>query len=124
MQASSNKTVDSSIKPIYSFHENIRITEYDERYPNGCKKIYYKRVLLELFAPYLHDDGVVKRLTLFKNLNHTDEIASWQWYRNREDLLETIENDFETNQITEQYTNGRTDSLRCNYCNHNYFIFR
>lgn len=89
--------------------------EYDERYPNGCKKIYYKRVLLELFAPYLNDDGVIKRLTTYKNLNHTDELCCWQWYQNREDLLETIEKDFETNQIIENYINGRTDSLRRKY---------
>lgn len=110
-------------RQFYTFHENIRITEYDERYPNGCKKIHYKRVQLELFAPYLHDDGLVKRLTLFKNLNHTDEIACWQWYRNRKDLLETIEKDFETNQIIENYGNGRADSMRCNYMNHSCFIY-
>lgn len=93
------------------------ITEYDERYPNGCKEIYYKRVRLELFAPYLNDDGVVKRLTQYTNLNYTDEIACWQWYRNREDSLETIEKDFETNQIIENYATGRSDSLRRKYLN-------
>lgn len=93
----------------------IRITEYDERFPNGCKKIYYKRVLLELFAPYLNDDGVVKRLTMYENLEHTGEICCWQWHCNREDSLKTIEKDFETNQIIENYANGRADSLRCKY---------
>lgn len=93
------------------------ITEYDERYPNGCKEIYYKRIRLELFAPYLNDDGVVKRLTQYKNLNYTDEIACWQWHRNREDSLETIEKDFETNQIIENYATGRSDSLRRKYLN-------
>lgn len=91
------------------------VIEYNERYPNGYKKIYYKRVVLELFAPYLNDDGVIKRLTMYENLNHTNEMCCWQWYRNREDSLETIEKDFETNQIIENYMNGRTDSLRCKY---------
>lgn len=93
------------------FENKNDFTEYDERYPNGCKKIYYKRVLLELFAPYLHDDGVFKRLTQYKNLNHTDEIVCWQWYRNREDSLEIVEKDFETNRIIENYGSGRSDSL-------------
>lgn len=77
--------------------------------------IYYKRMLLELFAPYLNDDGVIKRLTMYKNLNHTAEVCCWQWYQNREDLLETIEKDYETNQIIENYANGRTDSLHRKY---------
>lgn len=68
--------------------------------------------MLELFAPYLNDDGVVKRLTQYKNLNYTEEIAYWQWYHNREDLLELIEKDFETNQIIENYASGRIDSLK------------
>ncbi|XP_031633973.1 coiled-coil domain-containing protein lobo [Contarinia nasturtii] len=91
---------------------SVSNADYDERYPNGCKKIYYKRVLLELFAPYLNDNGVIKRLTLYKNLDHTDEITCWQWYCNREDSLESVEKDFETNQIIENYANGRPDSLR------------
>lgn len=100
---------------MFFVFQNIRwiiITEYDERYPHGCKKVYYKRVRLELFAPYLHDDGVVRRLTQYKNLDHTDEIVCWEWFRNREDSLETVEKDFETNQIIENYANGRSDSLR------------
>lgn len=66
---------------------------------------------MELFAPYLHDNGVIKRLTQYKNLDHTDEIACWQWYRNREDALELVEKDFETNQIIENYAIGRPDAL-------------
>lgn len=114
----------SNVNSVYALAEAnatvccIRITEYDERFPTGCKKIYYKRVLLELFAPYLNDDGVVKRLAMFENLDYTVEICCWQWHRNREDSLETIEKDFETNKIIENYANGRTDSLRCKYLNH------
>lgn len=98
-------------KPAVSLH----ITEYDERYPNGSKKIYYKRIVLELFAPYLNDDGVVKRLTMHQNLDYTDKICCWQWHQNRDDSLETIEKDFETNQIIENYAIGRIDSLQRKY---------
>lgn len=94
------------------YTENIKLTEYDERYANGRKKIYYKRALLELYAPYSHNDGLVKRLTLYKNLDHTDAIVCWQMYRNRDDSLESMEMDFETNQIIENYASGRSDSLR------------
>lgn len=63
----------------------------------------------------MNDDGVIKRLTTYKSLDHTNEVCCWQWYQNREDLLETIEKDFETNQIIENYANDRTDSLRRKY---------
>lgn len=76
--------------------------------------IYYKRIVLELFSPYLNDDGVVKRLTIYKNLNYTEKVCCWQWYQNRDDSLETIEKNFQTNQIIENYANGRTDSLKRN----------
>lgn len=97
-------------------------TEYDERYPNGYKKVYYKRIVLELFSPYLNDDGVVKRLTMYKNLDYTEKVCCWQWHRNRDDLLETIEKNFQTNQIVEKYASGRCDSLKCNNTSHIYML--
>lgn len=51
---------------------------------------------------------------MYKNLNYTDKVCCWQWHRNRDDSLETIEKNFETNQIVENYANGRCDSLKCN----------
>lgn len=66
---------------------------------------------MDLFAPYSNDNSIVKRLTLYKNLDYTDEIGIWQWYRNREDLLESIEKDFEKKEIIETYSIGRSDSL-------------
>lgn len=99
---------------IWFLIQTFFLLEYDERYPNGCKKIYYKRIVLEWFSPYLNDDGVVKRLTMYKNLNYTEKVCCWQWYRNRDDSLETIEKNFQTNQIVENYASGRCDSLKCN----------
>lgn len=87
------------------------ISEFDERYPNGSKCIHYKRALLELFAPYLNNDGVMKRLTVFKNLDYTEQTNLWQWLRNRDDSLELIEKDFQTKKIIETYRNERSDGL-------------
>lgn len=87
------------------------VSELDERYPNGAKRIHYKRALLELFAPYLNNDGVIKRLTVFKNLDYTEETNLWQWFRNRDDSLELMEKDFQTKKIIETYGNERSDGL-------------
>lgn len=70
---------------------------------------------MDLFAPYLNDDGVVKRLTVFHDLDYSDEKISWRWYRNREDLLDSVEKDNVTKQIIENYANYRPDFLRCKF---------
>lgn len=78
--------------------------------------------MLELYAPYLNDDGVFKRLTQYKNLDYTEEIACWQWHHNREDLLEMIEKDLETNQIIENYAIDRLDYLQRKYLISHFFF--
>lgn len=40
--------------------------------------------------------------------------VQWQWYRNRDDFLESIETDYEARIIYESYGFGRPDSLRRN----------
>lgn len=70
---------------------------------------------MDLFAPYLNNDGVVRRLTLVENLDYSGEKLSWQWYQHRDDFLEKMENDFETKTIIEIYGNGRSDSISRNF---------
>lgn len=98
-------------RPNNFFHA---FAEYDERYLNGSKKIPYKRAIFEAFSPYLNAYGLVKQLTLYKDLDYTEATIMWQWYRNRDDLLEIIETDYEGRIIYESYNTGRMDSLRRN----------
>lgn len=98
------------------------VSEFDERYPNGSKRIHYKRALLELFAPYLNNDGVIKRLTVYKNLNYTEATNVWQWFRNRDDSLELMEKDFQSKKIIEKYRNERSDGLTSKHFFHLDFI--
>lgn len=100
------------MKKICKSVEFPRFLEYDERYLNGSKTTHYKRAILEAFSPYLNVFGLIKQLTLFKELNYTDSTVMWQWYRNRDDLLEIIETDYDARTIFESYGVGRTDSLR------------
>lgn len=38
------------------------------RYPGGMKVIQYRKAKLEKFAPYLLKDGLVTKLTMYKDL--------------------------------------------------------
>lgn len=41
------------------------------RYPQGKKVAYYKRTLVEEFAPYVQEDGLVTRISRFENMECT-----------------------------------------------------
>lgn len=87
--------------------------EFDERYPNGEKTIYYKRVIYERFSPFLNKNGLIKRLRRFADLDYTDELKCWEWYQQRKDRLSHIEYDLKANTIAEHFSNGRSDYLKC-----------
>lgn len=88
--------------------------EYDERFLNGSKKLHYKRAIVETFSPYSNVYGLVKQSTLYSELDYSGATVMWQWYRNRDDFLESIETDFEAGITYESYGTGRPDSLRRN----------
>lgn len=93
---------------------NISIDlEFDERYPNGEKTIYYKRAIYERFSPFLKKNGLVKRLRQFDDLAYIDELKCWEWYQQRKDRLNHIEYDLKANIIVEYYANRRNDHLKC-----------
>lgn len=52
-------------------------------------------------------------MTLYETLNYENPYVRWEWYENREDLLQTIKIDFITKQLEETFVKGRMDSLKC-----------
>lgn len=69
------------------------------------------RSIYERFSPYFNRDGLIKCLTLYDTLEYTDELWQWQWYENREDLMESIVRDFKAKKIVEHFGKGRKDFL-------------
>jgi len=97
-----------------SWVDEIQISpkEFQTRYPNGKKTILYKKAKLEKFADYLNRDGLVTRLSIYtdsemKNLQEVKE-----YYKNREDKLDTRTHVIATGQIIESFIPGRQLSLR------------
>lgn len=100
-----------------------RDLEFDERFPDGEKTIYFQRVIYERFSPFLKKNGLVKRLRQFDDLEYTDELKCWEWYQQRKDRLTHIEYDLKANAIVEHYATGRNDYLKCERTNHSWSIF-
>lgn len=111
--------IRSSFFKPWHFSWNSHVLEFDERYPNGEKTIYYKRVIYERFSPFLKKNGLIKRLRQFDDLEYTDELKCWEWYQQRKDRLNRIEYDFKANTIVEYYANGRNDYLKCKWLHSN-----
>ncbi|XP_055851877.1 coiled-coil domain-containing protein lobo [Episyrphus balteatus] len=91
---------------------NISDKDFDERYPNLHKAVYYHRVLHERFSNYIQPDGKMMQVTLFSDDNYEVPEIRWDWYENRDDLLTNIKFVFSTGQTEESFQKGRPDSLK------------
>lgn len=91
---------------------SISMAEFEQRYPEGRKVIYFKRSIYERFAPYSNLLGLIKRLTLFETLNYENPTTRWEWYVNRDDSLTMIVYDYAKKEIEEMFAKGRSDSLK------------
>lgn len=104
------KHLDMPFSWVDTLYLNSR--EFEERYPDGTKTEHYKYAIYEKFAPYRNTDGLMKRLTLYETLEYENPTFKYEWYENRNDLLQTITNDISKNEFEKQYLNGRADSLK------------
>ncbi|KAM6223368.1 dynein regulatory complex subunit 7 [Rhynchocyon petersi] len=97
-----------------SWVEQIEITPeaFETRCPNGKKVIQYKRAKLEKWAPYLNSNGLVSRLTTYKDLECTDVLEIKEWYQNREDRLELKHMNKTTGLNSDYFKPGHPQALR------------
>lgn len=94
--------------------QNINLSKEDigTRYPGGSKVIYYRKAMLEKFAPYLLLDGLVTRLTTYDELQCTQVDTVKKWYENRHDELQERELKKAINVTTERFSSGRSFCLK------------
>ena len=98
----------------------IRINQqqFESRSPNGCKIILYKRAKIELFAPHVKEDGLVKRITHYSDSKWQARVNERCVYSAREDLMYEKYSDFEAKVVREKFKSGRANSLK----EHEYFM--
>ncbi|KAG7224306.1 hypothetical protein INR49_000549 [Caranx melampygus] len=86
----------------------IRISEKDLEtcWPGGQKVTHYNHAKLEKFAPYHRPDGLVTRLTTYKDPEYTEVAKVKEWYQHRSDHLEEREVNKVDNFTTERFKSG------------------
>ncbi|XP_074554892.1 dynein regulatory complex subunit 7-like [Halichoeres trimaculatus] len=96
-----------------SWVNDITISKKDleDRWPEKKKVTLYKKAKLERFAFFLRPDGLIRRLTTYKDLNCESELGVKEWFQNRRDHLEEREVD-KVNGITcDRFKPGRAFHL-------------
>lgn len=98
----------------FSWVEMLKISavDFEQRYLNGEKKEYYKYAMFEKFAPYLYEDGLMKKLTIFQTLDYEHPLMIFRWYENREDYMKFTSEDLMKKEHYEEFHKGRNDSLK------------
>ncbi|XP_023697416.2 dynein regulatory complex subunit 7 isoform X1 [Paramormyrops kingsleyae] len=101
-----------------SWVKRIEISQQDMemRCPTGVKVIQYHKAKLEKVAPYLLKDGLVIRLTTYKDLDCTESDTVKEWFQHRQDYLEERELNRITNVTLERFGPGRSQALKTHRC--------
>ncbi|XP_076235310.1 dynein regulatory complex subunit 7-like [Calliopsis andreniformis] len=93
--------------------------EFERRYPNGMKTKSYKKAIVELYAPYLHTDGLIRRIIIYNDYDYKAPIELYEYYANRSDCLVEHRKKFKDDSVIDYYQRGRPD--RCK--EHRYFSY-
>ncbi|CAH1365697.1 unnamed protein product [Tenebrio molitor] len=88
-----------------------------QKYPDGMNTTWYKRTLVEEYASYVQYDGLVTKITRFKDFDCTICTRVEHLYEHRQDRLQKIVFDVQTDMITEYFGPGREDAvIEHSYC--------
>ncbi|KAF1500842.1 Dynein regulatory complex subunit 7, partial [Megadyptes antipodes antipodes] len=86
--------------------------EFETRCSLGRKVILYRKAKLEKWAPYLNGNGLVKRLTIYADLDCTEVVEVREWFKNREDMLDMREVNKQTQLTTDYFSPGHLLNLK------------
>ncbi|NXL51043.1 DRC7 protein, partial [Podilymbus podiceps] len=86
--------------------------EFETHCSQGRKVILYKKAKLEKWAPYLNGNGLVKRLTVYADLDCTEVMEVREWFKNREDMLDMRKVNKQTQLTTESFHPGHLLGLK------------
>ncbi|XP_076656636.1 dynein regulatory complex subunit 7 [Halictus rubicundus] len=95
----------------------INAEEYERRYPNGMKTMFYKKTKDELFMPYLQLDGLIQRVTKYNDYIYMTPTEIREIYANRSDNLVECRKDLTNDSVIDFYQRGRPDQCK----EHRYF---
>ncbi|XP_056216231.1 dynein regulatory complex subunit 7 isoform X1 [Falco biarmicus] len=112
MQEKEEKDMSFDIPPSWVAPIQLSPREFETRCSQGRKVILYKKAKLEKWAPYLNRDGLVKRLTVYADLERTEVVEGREWFTNREDMLDRREVNKQMQLTTVYFSPGRLFGLK------------
>ncbi|XP_065422929.1 dynein regulatory complex subunit 7 [Chrysemys picta bellii] len=86
--------------------------EFETRCPQGKKVIQYKNAKLEKWAPYLNNNGLVQRLTVYEDPECIRVLEVKEWFENREDMMNMRQLNKKTEVTTEYFSPGHIQGLK------------
>ncbi|XP_078033983.1 dynein regulatory complex subunit 7 [Augochlora pura] len=103
-----------------SYVQEIQISdeEFEKRYPNGRKTMFYKKTKVELYTPYLQLDGLIQKITKYSDYSYLNCIETQEIYANRSDNLVESKKDLTNDSVIDFYQRGRPDQCK----EHRYFL--
>ncbi|KFP02689.1 Coiled-coil domain-containing protein lobo, partial [Calypte anna] len=104
--------VSFDMPPSWVAPIQISPREFETHCSQGSKVILYKQAKLEKWAPYLNENGLVKRLTIYEDFNYTEAVEIREWFKNREDLLDMRQVNIQTQVTTDFFSPGRLLNLK------------
>lgn len=84
---------------------------FKRRFPNGVKTTFYRRTCVEQFAPYISYDGLVTKITRYKDFGCTQVESIEEIYQNRADQQIRHIYNVETGIHTDYFNTGREDNV-------------
>ncbi|NXA25534.1 DRC7 protein, partial [Ibidorhyncha struthersii] len=112
MQEKEEEDMSFDMPPSWVAPIQISPREFETRCSQGRKVILYKKAKLEKWAPYLNGNGLVKRLTVYADLDCTEVVEVREWFKNREDMLDMREVNRQTQLTTDYFSPGHLLSLK------------
>ncbi|XP_061863419.1 dynein regulatory complex subunit 7 [Colius striatus] len=112
VQEKQEEDTSFDMPPSWVAPVHISPREFETRCSQGKKVILYKKARLEKWAPYLNGNGLVKRLTVYADPDCAEVVEVKEWFKNREDMLDTREINKQTQLTRDCFSPGHLLALK------------
>ncbi|XP_044010419.1 dynein regulatory complex subunit 7-like [Aphidius gifuensis] len=97
-----------------SYVEEIKINslDFERRYLNGKKIMFFKKTKVEVYAPYVQMDGLIESVTIYNYDEYKFALKIIEKYSNRGDGLVGSTKYLDSQLVVDEYERGRPDACK------------